>query len=54
MIKKIIIILLSSLLFSEMKPLAIRPFLESPGDYSYSRGTFLIILRIVSFDSIFS
>ncbi len=44
MIKKIIIILLSSLLFSEMKPLAIRPFLESPGDYSYSRGTFLIIL----------
>jgi hypothetical protein len=49
-----LILLSFSILFSQEKNLSMRPFIDNPGDYTYSRGIYLIILGASSFESLLS
>ena len=42
--KLVLIIIVSNFLFSDIETLSQRPFIDDPENYSYIRGTYLIIL----------
>ena len=48
------ILLSFSILFSEDQNLSMRPFIDNPEDYTYSRGIYLIILGTSSLEPLLS